>query len=1155
MSGFDAIPNSCDTVHTGDLDHAFRGDLSMKAFWLVPAVLVLFPSQPVFSDHNATDKSRALAWDILTCDFLKRQKRVPFLKENWPLDATGAALLRTHPAIIRAEGNYAKQKLGIVDTGLLLRGNPKAGKLLQGDSPESASARHGTHVAGIAASEGYGVNPRLRVKMFHARHDGADEEGTIDLSAGCRHDELLQAIRTAGKDPDVAVINVSISFSDEPALKEVVQEAIRNGKWVVYAAGNEGSLNSWAAAGMKAFLSQPQLFAVGALSYFGAPSSFSNFGPTVKWYAPGSLIESLSSRYNPNLTTPEESIAFSGTSMAAPHFSAILATLKAIKPELKIDEARKILEMTAIRRSEDPPVYQVNPYHAVELLSRAMQLQSKSGGGIGGHLERAEKSIQSTTVKGLKQAAAPSSRDCKEWEKYLDSMKKGFFLTNGSEFGDRIAEAFDGSKKDPAERVYFANLNAAGQAFTDSAKLALMSKKDHEKAREFFDGKLKAMADADLNALAENEPRLFLQRLPALPENVEKYLKVCEKYLTGQSSMKEECERFLFSSPRDFLLALGRVMLKRGDLKVPGLAVWVRRASASPADEKLYRDLLSLAARHWIEAPSEEAFDSFRRSFKDLVPDVRQMLISQFRSLKKEGKLIHDQTGGIRETPDERQKRLDRLEAALWAWADPESIKGHEAQAAAALTRAQKDPSTGKLILAVTRLKAGHGSAQEVSEALRGMLVSANRKDFDIDKLREYGDNHFNTNALLEAIEFPGVAEAVARLLVESPDHLKALSEFSEKFTILTKILGRVGDKSLQRRLVDLAVEAFKAAKGSYSFGGRLIDLLLMNEKIARANHYLSLLMKERQNDPDMQQARMDYFDIRARQRSISGADLAPYIAELRQRNKPLTDLPPWVVAENESLLNEYQEALLSPGSQKLSLKELPSWLSYLADSKTFHKLAPLVAERLSALWKSMPELQPHDVKELAARFVAEMGADPKVMGILFRELSTLLDDRSFLKSTAGESIMKEKAGEHVIAIVQILAHAREGKTWLESHPEFSQKLAALFISEPEVATPSRSYPLPVSLLEPLRQRLPPSNTVRSYSAIPRWMSTMFEEDPKSLGRALQYLDVVTQKRSASEIRYAIRSLVSKHPELAEMVRNLSGDQELLRLVEEVTSI
>ena len=187
---------------------------------------------------------------------------------------------------------------------------------------------HGTHVAGIIAAINneigvVGVAPAVEIYAIKAL--GNDGSGWVsDIILGIEQ-ALLGPDGVLDKDGDGVIAGdpeddaaevISMSFgssSDVTSLHEAIIEAYSYGVVLVAASGNEGaSTPSYPAA-------YEEVIAVGATNMSDAVPSWSNRG--VELSAPG--VDILS-------TYPDDSYAtLSGTSMACPHVSGVVALIQA----------------------------------------------------------------------------------------------------------------------------------------------------------------------------------------------------------------------------------------------------------------------------------------------------------------------------------------------------------------------------------------------------------------------------------------------------------------------------------------------------------------------------------------------------------------------------------------------------------------------------------------------------------------------------------------------------------------------------------------------------------------------------------------------------------------------------------------------------------
>jgi subtilisin family serine protease len=123
---------------------------------------------------------------------------------------------------------------------------------------------------------------------------------------------------------------------ESPVLDEAVAYAAAFGAVLVVAAGNEGrSAPSYPAATMPAI-------SVAATSVDDTRPAFSNYGNWIRLSAPGQSI--VSTFWDARNGSTYQSI--SGTSMAAPHVSGVVALMFSLRPSLTINEIGDVLSAT-----------------------------------------------------------------------------------------------------------------------------------------------------------------------------------------------------------------------------------------------------------------------------------------------------------------------------------------------------------------------------------------------------------------------------------------------------------------------------------------------------------------------------------------------------------------------------------------------------------------------------------------------------------------------------------------------------------------------------------------------------------------------------------------------------------------------------------------
>lgn len=165
---------------------------------------------------------------------------------------------------------------------------------------------HGTHVGGIVGSKTFGV--ASQVLLINIRVLGCDGSGSSF--------DLIQGIVWAIQDCNGrrCIINLSLGGGKSKLLNQAIKDAYNAGMISVCSAGNDNK----DACGVSP-ANEPKCITVGSTQSNDKRSGFSNWGKCVNIFAPGSRI--LAPIFNNKLGYK------SGTSMAAPHVSGVLALL------------------------------------------------------------------------------------------------------------------------------------------------------------------------------------------------------------------------------------------------------------------------------------------------------------------------------------------------------------------------------------------------------------------------------------------------------------------------------------------------------------------------------------------------------------------------------------------------------------------------------------------------------------------------------------------------------------------------------------------------------------------------------------------------------------------------------------------------------------
>ena len=166
---------------------------------------------------------------------------------------------------------------------------------------------HGTHVAGTVGGTTYGIAKDVTLHGVRVLDCGG---------SGSNSGVIAGVDWVADNHIKPAVANMSLGGGNSSALDEAVRRAIAAGVTMVVAAGND---NSNACSGSPNRVAEA--LTVGSTTNSDARSSFSNHGPCIDIFAPGSSITSAWYQ-NDNQTN-----TISGTSMAAPHVAGAAALL------------------------------------------------------------------------------------------------------------------------------------------------------------------------------------------------------------------------------------------------------------------------------------------------------------------------------------------------------------------------------------------------------------------------------------------------------------------------------------------------------------------------------------------------------------------------------------------------------------------------------------------------------------------------------------------------------------------------------------------------------------------------------------------------------------------------------------------------------------
>ncbi|KAF8988331.1 hypothetical protein BGZ52_011710 [Haplosporangium bisporale] len=212
----------------------------------------------------------------------------------------------------------------VIDTGVNTDHHDFGGRafhgpsFLPGGSDPSDKNGHGTFVAALAAGSTYGVAKKAQIVSLKA----LDDAGAGRLSNVLAAIEWVVKRHLAQGPSTRSIINLSLGAEHNDPTNAAIQEAMRLGVHFAIAAGNDGK-----DACQFSPASTPGAMTVGATDQDDAIASYSNFGPCVAIYAPGSNIVSAWAG------SEDARHVQSGTSMASPHVAGLMALWMSENPE------------------------------------------------------------------------------------------------------------------------------------------------------------------------------------------------------------------------------------------------------------------------------------------------------------------------------------------------------------------------------------------------------------------------------------------------------------------------------------------------------------------------------------------------------------------------------------------------------------------------------------------------------------------------------------------------------------------------------------------------------------------------------------------------------------------------------------------------------
>ena len=242
--------------------------------------------------------------------------------------ASGSPQLQDFTYTFSDETLGAGVDIYVVDTGVRTTHAVFTGRGTQGFTATGSSVDgdgHGTHVAGTAGGAKFGVAQGANIIAVKVLGDDGSGSSS-DTIAGM--DWVLTNHQKRKSQPGFVGSIMSMSWGLQgtaQSVDEVIATASEAGIHVSVAAGNDG-VDACGSTPAHLGGSNSNVVTVGSVNIDNEVSTFSNIGKCVDIYAPGEQILSAWS-------TGDNIINFlSGTSMACPHTTGVMATLIAADP-------------------------------------------------------------------------------------------------------------------------------------------------------------------------------------------------------------------------------------------------------------------------------------------------------------------------------------------------------------------------------------------------------------------------------------------------------------------------------------------------------------------------------------------------------------------------------------------------------------------------------------------------------------------------------------------------------------------------------------------------------------------------------------------------------------------------------------------------------
>jgi subtilisin family serine protease len=289
---------------------------------------------------------------LASVDILRQLSEVEYVQQDETVtidkQVTDWGVTKTKATNMHVRGVTGKGvKIAILDTGIDTKHpdlHVSGGACLLSDCSNSYNDDngHGTHVAGIIAAQNnhigvLGVAPEASiyaVKVLNRYGDGTLSTVLAGIEWAIQH--------------NMDIINLSLATSeDSPVLKQAIDKAYQQGLLIVAAVGNNGNKQGTGNT-VEYPAKYDSVIAVSAINRQNVRADYSATGSEVEVAAPGEEIYSTVPVAYDSDGDSDGYTWMSGTSMAAPFVSGILALYKQQYPNKTNVELRQMLRENAV---------------------------------------------------------------------------------------------------------------------------------------------------------------------------------------------------------------------------------------------------------------------------------------------------------------------------------------------------------------------------------------------------------------------------------------------------------------------------------------------------------------------------------------------------------------------------------------------------------------------------------------------------------------------------------------------------------------------------------------------------------------------------------------------------------------------------------------